>query len=154
MIKFLFLFFRFLVIALQKSLKFFTFGYFSPPFTAVLGIIRQDNEILLIERSDKLGLGLPGGFMTIYESVEEALQREVREETGLTVTVGKLAGILSGIREKTGISTVDLIYECDISGDNKLKDSIEGKCKWLDLNTLNPDMITFDYFKIIKNYQS
>ena len=144
--------FRISITYLQKILKLLTFGMFSPPYTAALGIIIENNKILLIERSDGYGLGFPGGFMTIHEEVKTAIKREVYEETGLSVSVGSLAGILSGQRTKGGISTVDLIYECSIIGEKMTKDSFEGKCRWIDLKYLNPEEIAVDYYKIIKKY--
>ena len=88
----------------------------------------------------------------IHEEVKTAIKREVYEETGLSVSVGSLAGILSGQRTKGGISTVDLIYECSITGEKTTKDSFEGKCRWIDLKYLNPEEISVDYYKIIKKY--
>ncbi|HEX4017638.1 MAG TPA: NUDIX domain-containing protein [Frankiaceae bacterium] len=58
-------------------------------------ITRADGCVLLIQRGNEPGRGLwslPGGRVESGESDEEAVAREVAEETGLTVTVGKLAG--------------------------------------------------------------
>ena len=58
-------------------------------------ITRPDGRVLLIQRGNEPGLGLwslPGGRVEPGEFDEEAVAREVAEETGLTVTVGKLAG--------------------------------------------------------------
>ncbi len=58
-------------------------------------IVRADGRLLLIQRGNEPGRGLwslPGGRVEPGESDEEAVAREVAEETGLTVTVGKLAG--------------------------------------------------------------
>lgn len=58
-------------------------------------ITRADGRLLLIQRGNEPGRGLwslPGGRVEPGESDEAAVAREVAEETGLTVTVGKLAG--------------------------------------------------------------
>ncbi len=58
-------------------------------------IARADGRLLLIQRGNEPGRGLwslPGGRVEPGESDEAAVAREVAEETGLTVRVGKLAG--------------------------------------------------------------
>ncbi len=52
-------------------------------------------EILLMQRSDNGHWGLPGGYVEPGESVQQAALREVREETGWTVDLGRLVGVYS-----------------------------------------------------------
>lgn len=57
-------------------------------------IIRKDEQILMVQQPDDDGLYwfIPGGVMESGESINDALIREVREETGLKVDkIGKLA---------------------------------------------------------------
>jgi 8-oxo-dGTP pyrophosphatase MutT (NUDIX family) len=49
-------------------------------------IIRRGSLFLVVERSDGLGLAFPGGLAHLGESDEQALARELREETGLHLT--------------------------------------------------------------------
>jgi ADP-ribose pyrophosphatase YjhB (NUDIX family) len=58
-------------------------------------IANADGQLLLIKRGNEPGRGLwslPGGRVEPGESRIAAVAREVREETGLTVIVGPLAG--------------------------------------------------------------
>jgi len=52
-------------------------------------------ELLLMRRSDNAHWGLPGGYVERGESVRDAVAREVAEETGATIAVGRLVGVYS-----------------------------------------------------------
>ena len=64
-----------------------------PAVSAV--IFNRRGRLLLPQRSDGGQWGLPGGSVEIGESVREAVVREVREETGLTVAARRLVGVYS-----------------------------------------------------------
>ena len=53
------------------------------------------SALLLMRRSDNGDWGLPGGYVEIGESVAQAAAREVLEETGVRVEVGRLVGVYS-----------------------------------------------------------
>jgi 8-oxo-dGTP diphosphatase len=57
---------------------------------AVGAIVIKENKILLIKRNKEPGKGkwaIPGGSLKLGETLQEATEREVREETGLTIKV-------------------------------------------------------------------
>ena len=65
---------------------------------SVCVVARRDagsREILLMRRSDNAHWGLPGGYVEPGESVLAAAVREVREETGFEVEIGRLVGVYS-----------------------------------------------------------
>ncbi|HIP62693.1 MAG TPA: NUDIX hydrolase [Archaeoglobus profundus] len=61
-------------------------------------IIPYQGKIVLIRRRNEPFKGyyaLPGGIVEYGETVEEAVLREVKEETGLDVKIHKLVGVYS-----------------------------------------------------------
>ncbi|HEX9815194.1 MAG TPA: NUDIX domain-containing protein [Myxococcota bacterium] len=64
---------------------------------------REDSngEILLIQRADNAHWGLPGGHVEPGESVAQATAREVLEETGFAIEVGRLIGVYSDPEQQT-----------------------------------------------------
>ncbi len=59
-------------------------------------IVDENRRLLLLKRSDSGCWGPPGGAVELGESVEQAAQREVREETGLELGPLSLFGVFSG----------------------------------------------------------
>ncbi len=86
---------------------------------AVYGICRdQQGNILLTRAAPYLTVAgrwfLPGGGINFGESPEDGLVREFSEETGLTVTIGPLLGVLSDtveLPDGTKLHTVRICYE-------------------------------------------
>ncbi|NEO33136.1 MAG: NUDIX domain-containing protein [Symploca sp. SIO3C6] len=57
-------------------------------------ILNNEGKIILQKRGDFKGSwGFPGGALELGESAEEALLREVKEETGLRVKIENLIGV-------------------------------------------------------------
>lgn len=72
------------------------------PKPVVAAVIEKDGKVLLARRAAGLRAGkwdLPGGFIELDETAEEALVREVREEVGCEI---RLHGVLGVFREVTG----------------------------------------------------
>jgi ADP-ribose pyrophosphatase YjhB (NUDIX family) len=65
------------------------------PYLAVSAAILREGKVLIVRRARKPALGvytLPGGVVEAGETLEEALKREVREETSLVIEPVTLAG--------------------------------------------------------------
>jgi 8-oxo-dGTP pyrophosphatase MutT (NUDIX family) len=86
-------------------------------------IFDRRGRVLLQRRADSGQWGLPGGSLEIGESLHQAVAREVREETGLTVSPGRLIGVYSRpelqvVRYPNGMSWhyVNVCFECRVCG--------------------------------------
>ena len=105
-----------------------------PIFGALRGsaaIIRQEGRFLVLERSDGLGLAFPGGLINPWESEEQALARELQEETGL-----RLARCSFLLRYATSVPyrSQVAIYLAEAQGE--LRPSWEGIPRWVDFSEL------------------
>ncbi len=75
---------------LHKGLQLFIMRFFQDQFLiGVTGIIFNDkNEVLLFKHTYRLhAWSLPGGYLKSGEHPAEALEREIKEESGLVVSV-------------------------------------------------------------------
>jgi mutator protein MutT len=74
--------------------------YPDQPIIGVGGIIFHEDRVLLIKRGMEPSLGqwsIPGGAVGVGETLEEAVRREILEETHLEVEVLTLAKVLDRI---------------------------------------------------------
>jgi ADP-ribose pyrophosphatase YjhB (NUDIX family) len=73
--------------------------HYENPFPAVAALVlNQDEQLLLVKRAVEPAKGkwcLPGGFIEIDESIEEAVLRELKEETGIEGEIGRLVDFFS-----------------------------------------------------------
>jgi 8-oxo-dGTP diphosphatase len=70
--------------------------YWPNPVPGAQALVERDGRVLLGRRRYDPSAGLwdiPGGFVDEHEHPEEALRRELREETGLEIDIGELLGI-------------------------------------------------------------
>ena len=56
-------------------------------------IVDGQGRVLVIQRADNGHCEPPGGVLMPHEGIEEGLQREVREETGLEIIPERLTGV-------------------------------------------------------------
>jgi ADP-ribose pyrophosphatase YjhB (NUDIX family) len=106
---------------------------------AAYGLIVRNDEILLCRLSDKVPNAagkwtLPGGGVEFGEHPEEAMMRELLEETGLVVRPEGLAGIDSRVIRNGDIAhhNIRVLYFASVIT-GALRHEIDGstdECKW------------------------
>ena len=117
-------------------------------------LVYREDEILVIERTKKdwPGLTFPGGHIEKDENFDEAVKREVKEETGLTIRKPVLCGIEEFKTEKEDRYLM-FYYKTDkFSG--KIKDSKEGKVFWIKRKDLDKYRLSLDLKRILKVMES
>lgn len=93
---------------------------------AVSALIFEDGQVLLAHRRDIDWWNLPGGGMEVGETVDEALRREVHEETGLVVKIEQLIGVYS----KPQKQEVVLTFRCHMIGGELKKTTESRECRY------------------------
>lgn len=105
------------------------------PQIAVGAIVIHDDALLMVQRANDPGKGLwslPGGRVERGEYLADALRREVEEETGLTVAMGELAGILEVPGEEFHYVILDFHATLD-GGSSPTPGTDAGDVRWVPL---------------------
>ena len=125
--------------------------------TVVAIIEFLENKILLVKRKTVVFKGywaLPGGRIDVAESAEEAVVREVKEETGLDIEIVKKIGEYHerGVKDRIEYEywrTCFLVKP--IGGEIKRQDEEIEKIRIFDLKNI-PETLAFNHSNIIKDY--
>lgn len=105
-------------------------------YLAVKGIIRRgDNKILVLKRS---GLDdhkpnvweTPGGGMDTTESPQDALKREISEETGLSVNVAEPFNVFT-FKKDTGEFKIGITFICDHADGEVVLSPEHSEFRWI-----------------------
>ncbi len=126
------------------------------PFLTVDGIIKifkpEFKGIVLIKRKNPpLGFALPGGFVDYGEKVEEALIREMKEETNLDIKVEKLLGIYSNPKRDPRLHTASAVFVCNAFDMPKAGDDAK-EVYVVKLEEIPWNEMVFDHGKILKDF--
>ena len=125
--------------------------------STVASIISKNNKILLTKRSKILPEGgkwcLPGGHIKPKEKAEDALKREIKEETNLKVKSSKFLFYYDEIIPKLKISNIVLVFSIQVSG--KEKNNFEvSETKWFSKKEIEKLNMAFEHKNILKKFFS
>jgi len=124
------------------------------PSLTVDGIVRnREGKFLLIRRKNPPFQGqwaLPGGFVDVGETVEAACARELKEETGLMVTVQRLTGVYSDPRRDPRGHTVGIVFACACGDENAVGGDDALEARWLTIEEARP--LAFDHERILEDF--
>lgn len=95
------------------------------PGTSIIPIL-PDGRIVLIRRRDNGRWALPGGMVDWGEDVSTAVQRELKEETGLElVKIRRLVGVYSAPDRDPRIHSICIVVEAEVQGKMEIQDTLE-----------------------------
>ncbi len=120
------------------------------PFCTVDAIIETEGGIILIKRKNPpSGWAIPGGFVDYGESLEDAVRREAKEETGLDIKLIRQFHTYSDPKRDPRHHTVSTIFIATAAGKPKAGDDAR------EVGIFNkdnlPEDIAFDHRQILED---
>ncbi|MCX5700680.1 MAG: NUDIX hydrolase [Candidatus Omnitrophica bacterium] len=123
------------------------------PYVTVDAIIELPEGIVLIERSNPpFGWALPGGFVDYGESLEDAVIREAKEETGLNITDLQQFHTYSNPKRDPRFHTIGTVFTAKSKGEPKAGDDAVG-IKVVKLEEVTKLSLVFDHKDILQDYK-
>jgi ADP-ribose pyrophosphatase YjhB (NUDIX family) len=103
-------------------------GYATPKLDIRAVIVDEEGAVLLVREKEDGLWTLPGGWVDVGESPSEALEREVKEESGYSVRAARLLALWD--RDKhphppLPFHVYKLVFLCELLGGDPLKASME-----------------------------
>jgi 8-oxo-dGTP diphosphatase len=130
-----------------------TVSKYRNPFVTVDVIIHDGNQVILIERRNPpSGWALPGGFVDYGESLETAVTREAREETGLALIGLKQFRAYSEPTRDPRQHNIAVVFTARGAGTLHAGDDAKA-ARWFSLDAL-PTPLCFDHGKILADFQA
>ncbi|MFV0256930.1 MAG: NUDIX hydrolase [Acidimicrobiales bacterium] len=110
------------------------------PELSVGAIVIHQDRLLLVERGRPPGVGLwsvPGGRVESGETLAEAVEREVLEETGCRVRCGRFVGLVERISPEWHFVILDFVADLATSADVLTPGDDAADAAWVDLATVD-----------------
>jgi len=128
-----------------------------PEVVPCVGAVIRDEggRLLLVRRGRPPATGrwsLPGGRIEPGETPEQALAREVAEETGLSVRVGRSVGSVEWPRPEGGIYAIT-DHACTVSGGVLRAGDDASDVGWYDVEALTQLQLTDSLLEVLREWR-
>ncbi|MBK5347605.1 NUDIX hydrolase [Bacillus sp. TH44] len=106
----------------------------------------EKDKILMVHNIEQNVCSLPGGAVEKGEILEEALVREVKEETGLTATLSGLVALNEKFFEEKGHHALFFTFRANVvTGELRAEDEEEiSAIEWVDRTIANERFLFYD----------
>jgi 8-oxo-dGTP diphosphatase len=116
-------------------------------------VILVGGKVLLIHRKNEpVGWALPGGFVEYGETVEAAVRREMKEETGLELDRLRQFHVYSDPGRDVRGHTVSVVFVAQGVGRPEAGDDAD-RYRLVDLNDIPESELVFDHAQILRDFR-
>ena len=126
----------------------------TPTLTVDAIIKTNDDKVVLVKRKNPPYKGwwaLPGGIVEYGETVEEAVKREVKEETGLEVEIEKLVNVYSDPNRDPRGHFISICFLCRMIGGTLEAATDAAEVSVFPLKEVRNLKLAFDHKKMLKD---
>ncbi|MHA1834812.1 MAG: NUDIX domain-containing protein [Candidatus Baldrarchaeia archaeon] len=126
----------------------------TPTLTVDAIIKTNDDKVVLVKRKNPPYKGwwaLPGGIVEYGETVEEAVKREVKEETGLEVEIEKLVNVYSDPNRDPRGHFISICFLCRRIGGTLEAATDAAEVSVFPLKEVRNLKLAFDHKKMLKD---
>lgn len=123
------------------------------PTPTVDAIMQKGSKVLMVRRKkDPFSgmLALPGGYVNEGETAEDAMKREVLEETSLEVEPIEILGVYSDPARDPRRHTMTVAFVAIIIGGKEKAGDDAAGLEWVEL--ADPGKLAFDHARILADY--
>lgn len=127
------------------------------PIPTVDAIMQRGSRVLMVRRKKepfKDMLALPGGFVSEGETVEDAVKREVLEETSLQIEPIEILGVYSDPARDPRKHTLSVVFVVIILGGPEKAGDDASSLEWVELDEVGKmKQVAFDHAQILADYR-
>jgi 8-oxo-dGTP diphosphatase len=121
------------------------------PSLAVDGLVADaEGRVLLIRRRNPPeGWAIPGGFVDVGEDPLDACRREMKEETGVEVSVEGIGGVYGRPDRDPRGHTVSIVYRCRLLGGTAKGGDDAAEARWFTPAQIAGLPLAFDHREVL-----